>query len=96
MTLPGINLNEPATDRLHRLLAMVPWLLNRQGVDLEQAGSRLALLYDSTSQPLPHLQPGQRHDFTVRHDIKDLVSGLPGALCCAVPAVPWCACWAPL
>lgn len=54
-------------------------------VELSTERSRLALLYDSTSQPLPHLQPGQRHDFTVRHDIKDLVSGLPGALCCAVP-----------
>ncbi|KAL4458792.1 hypothetical protein ABPG75_013657 [Micractinium tetrahymenae] len=41
-------------------------------VELATERSRLALLYDSTGQPLPHLQPGQRHDFTVRHDIKDL------------------------
>ncbi|MCH8628395.1 WYL domain-containing protein [Arsenicicoccus piscis] len=53
MTLPGINLNEPATDRLHRLLAMVPWLLNRQGVDLEQAAASFGV---STEQLEADLQ----------------------------------------
>lgn len=56
----------------HLLLFLLP---SGRQVELATERSRLALLYDSTGQPLPHLQPGQRHDFTVRHDIKDLVRG---------------------
>lgn len=65
----------------------------RAQVELATERSRLALLYDSTGQPLPHLQPGQRHDLTVRHDIKDLVSGTRGAARCPVHAhLLCCAC----
>ena len=34
---------ESATDRLSRLLTMVPWLLNRQGVDIEEAAREFAV-----------------------------------------------------
>ena len=34
---------ETATDRLARLLTMVPWLVNRQGIDLEQAAKGLGV-----------------------------------------------------
>ena len=43
-------------------------------VELSTERGRAALLYDSTSQPLPKLEAGQRHDFTVKHDVKELVS----------------------
>lgn len=42
-------------------------------VELSTERSHLALLYDSTGAPLPALQPGQRHCFAMKHDIKDLV-----------------------
>ena len=38
------------------------------------AKAAAALLHDSSGQPLSSLQPGQRHEFTVKHDIKELVS----------------------
>ncbi|PRW59506.1 trafficking particle complex subunit 13-like [Chlorella sorokiniana] len=41
-------------------------------VELSTERGRAALLYDSTSQPLPKLEAGQRHDFTVKHDVKEL------------------------
>lgn len=34
---------ESATARLSRLLTMVPWLLNRQGIDIEEAAAELAV-----------------------------------------------------
>ena len=34
---------ETATDRLGRLLTMVPWLVNRQGIDVEQAATDLGI-----------------------------------------------------
>jgi proteasome accessory factor C len=34
---------ETATDRLSRLLTMVPWLVNRQGIDLQQAADELGI-----------------------------------------------------
>jgi proteasome accessory factor C len=34
---------ETATARLSRLLTMVPWLVNRQGIDLQQAASELGI-----------------------------------------------------
>ena len=34
---------ETATDRLGRLLTMVPWLVNRQGIDVEQAAADLGI-----------------------------------------------------
>ena len=34
---------ETATARLSRLLTMVPWLVNRQGIDLEQAATELGI-----------------------------------------------------
>lgn len=35
--------SEPATSRLARLLTMVPWLMNRQGIDIEQAARTLGV-----------------------------------------------------
>ncbi|HHU11131.1 MAG TPA: WYL domain-containing protein, partial [Intrasporangiaceae bacterium] len=34
---------EPATERLSRLLSMVPWLVHRQGIDLGEAAERLGV-----------------------------------------------------
>lgn len=34
---------ESATDRLSRLLTMVPWLVNRQGIDLAEAAAGLGV-----------------------------------------------------
>ena len=34
---------ETATDRLSRLLTMVPWLVNRQGIDLAEAAAELGV-----------------------------------------------------
>lgn len=42
-------------------------------VELSTERGRAALLYDSTSQPLPKLEAGQRHDFAVKHDVRELV-----------------------
>ncbi|RIK16693.1 MAG: WYL domain-containing protein [Acidobacteria bacterium] len=44
---------ESATSRLSRLLAMVPWLLNRQGIDLASAAAELGV---SESQVVDDLQ----------------------------------------
>lgn len=43
-------------------------------VELSTERGRAALLYDSTSQPLAKLEAGQRHDFAVKHDVKELVN----------------------
>ena len=37
------QVTESATDRLSRLLTMVPWLLNRQGVEIEEAASEFGV-----------------------------------------------------
>ncbi len=37
------RLHESATDRLSRLLTMVPWLLNRQGIDIAEASRELGV-----------------------------------------------------
>lgn len=44
--------SETATDRLVRLLTMVPWLLNRQGIDAEQAASRLGVSVEQLESDL--------------------------------------------
>jgi proteasome accessory factor C len=36
-------MSESATDRLSRLLTMVPWLVNRQGIDLDSAAADLGI-----------------------------------------------------
>lgn len=38
-----INRNEAATTRLARLLSIVPWLVNRQGIDIAQAATELGV-----------------------------------------------------
>lgn len=38
-----MSANESATTRLARLLTMVPWLLNRQGIDIEDAARELGV-----------------------------------------------------
>ena len=35
--------SEAATTRLSRLLTMVPWLMNRQGIDIEEAARTLGV-----------------------------------------------------
>lgn len=40
---PGGIAAESATSRLSRLLTMVPWLMNRQGIDIEQAARTLGV-----------------------------------------------------
>lgn len=44
---------EPATQRLARLLTMVPWLMNRQGIDIDEAATTLGV---STGQIEADLQ----------------------------------------
>ena len=55
-------------------------------VELSTERGRAALLYDSTSQALPKLEAGQRHDFAVKHDVKELVRDRfsSASLCCGV------------
>ena len=40
---PARRTQESATDRLSRLLTMVPWLVNRQGIDLAEAAAGLGV-----------------------------------------------------
>ena len=47
-----------------------PWCLQAE----LQTERQKAVLYDNTSQVLPSLGPGARHDFIVRHDVKELGS----------------------
>ena len=42
---------ESATARLARLLTMVPWLVNRQGIDLRQAADDLGVSVDQITYP---------------------------------------------
>lgn len=44
--------HETATARLARLLTMVPWLVNRQGIDLEQAAADLGVTTDQLEADL--------------------------------------------
>lgn len=48
-----------------------PWPSSRLQVEL-QAERSTAVLFDSSSAPLPALAPGARLDFPVRHDVKEL------------------------
>ena len=43
---------ETATNRLARLLTMVPWLVNRQGIDLRQAADDLGVTVDQLEADL--------------------------------------------
>ncbi len=43
---------ETATARLARLLTMVPWLLNRQGIDVQQAADDLGVSVDQLEADL--------------------------------------------
>ena len=43
---------ETATDRLARLLTMVPWLVARQGVDLEEAAAELGITVEQLETDL--------------------------------------------
>lgn len=45
-------MSESATDRLGRLLTMVPWLLNRQGIDLDQAATEFGVSQDQVVDDL--------------------------------------------
>ncbi|KAI7836638.1 hypothetical protein COHA_009523 [Chlorella ohadii] len=55
-------------------------------VELSTERGRAALLYDSTSQALPKLEAGQRHDFAVKHDVKEL--GTHSLVCSATYVTP--------
>ncbi|HET8598945.1 MAG TPA: WYL domain-containing protein [Segeticoccus sp.] len=44
--------NESATSRLSRLLTMVPWLLNRQGIDIEEAARELGVSTEQIEEDL--------------------------------------------
>jgi proteasome accessory factor C len=45
-------MSESATDRLSRLLTMVPWLVNRQGIDLDSAAADLGISVDQLETDL--------------------------------------------
>lgn len=47
-----VNSNESATARLSRLLTMVPWLVNRQGIDLAEAARSLGVSDDQIESDL--------------------------------------------
>lgn len=62
----GVDMNEPATSRLARLLTMVPWLLNRQGIDIDEAAGTFGVSTDQLEADLQLLflcgTPGGYHD----------------------------------
>lgn len=66
---------ESATDRLARLLTMVPWLLNRQGIDIEQAAAELQVSRDQLEADLALLflcgTPGGMPDDLIEADWED-------------------------
>lgn len=66
---------ESATDRLARLLTMVPWLLNRQGIDIEQAAAELAVSREQLESDLALLflcgTPGGMPDDLIEADWED-------------------------
>jgi proteasome accessory factor C len=43
---------ESALSRLSRLLTMVPWLVNRQGIDLEEAAADLGITVEQLTSDL--------------------------------------------
>jgi proteasome accessory factor C len=45
-------MTESATDRLSRLLTMVPWLVNRQGIDMQRAADDLGISVDQLETDL--------------------------------------------
>ena len=45
-------MTESATNRLSRLLTMVPWLLNRQGVEIEEAAREFGCHRRRRSRPI--------------------------------------------
>ncbi len=66
---------ESATDRLSRLLTMVPWLLARQGIDIEQAAAELAVSREQLEADLALLflcgTPGGMPDDLIEADWED-------------------------
>ena len=66
---------ETATDRLARLLTMVPWLLNRQGIDIEQAAAELSVSREQLESDLALLflcgTPGGMPDDLIEADWED-------------------------
>jgi len=66
---------ESATDRLARLLTMVPWLLNRQGIDIEQAAAELQVSREQLEADLALLflcgTPGGMPDDLIEADWED-------------------------
>lgn len=65
-TPSGVDMNEPATTRLARLLTMVPWLLHRQGIDIDEAAGTFGVTTDQLEADLQLLflcgTPGGYHD----------------------------------
>ena len=63
---------ESATGRLSRLLTMVPWLLNRQGIDIEQAAAELGVSREQIEADLQLLfvcgTPGHLPDDLIEAD----------------------------
>lgn len=49
---PGRRTQESALDRLSRLLTMVPWLVNRQGIELDSAAEGLGITVDQLESDL--------------------------------------------
>lgn len=66
---------ESATDRLVRLLTMVPWLLNRQGIDIEEAAAELQVSQQQLEADLALLflcgTPGGMPDDLIEADWED-------------------------
>jgi proteasome accessory factor C len=66
---------ESATDRLARLLTMVPWLLHRQGIDIEQAAAELQVSREQLEADLALLflcgTPGGMPDDLIEADWED-------------------------
>ncbi len=64
--------HESATGRLSRLLTMVPWLLNRQGIDIEQAAAELGVSSEQIEADLQLLfvcgTPGHLPDDLIEAD----------------------------
>lgn len=66
---------ESATDRLARLLTMVPWLLNRPGIDIDQAAAELQVSREQLESDLALLflcgTPGGMPDDLIEADWED-------------------------
>ena len=59
-TTPMPISGEAATTRLARLLTMVPWLMGRQGIDIEQAARTLGVSRKQIEAALGHRPPHGR------------------------------------